>query len=111
MASAAEAEMVELFITAKKMIPLYHILIEMGCPQPQRPIQTENSTAVGFINKTIVNKATKSSDMKLWWLRDRESQEQFRCYWAPGYENEGDYSTKHHPPIYHEAKRANPYLV
>ena len=49
--------------------------------------------------------------MKLWWLRDRESQEQFRYYWAPGSENEGDYITKHCPPIYHEEKRANIYLV
>ena len=111
MASAAEAEFAALFITAKKMIPLTHTLIEMGWPQPQKPIQTYNSTAVGFTNKKIVNKATKSSDMKLWWIRDRESQEQFRYYWAPGYENEGDYSTKHHPPIYHEAKRAKTYLV
>ena len=82
MASAAEAEMVALFITAKKMIPLRNTLIEMGWPQTQTPIQTDNSTAVIFTNKTIVNKATKSSDMKLWWLRDRESQEQFRYYWA-----------------------------
>ena len=72
-----------LFITAKKMIPLRHTLIEMVWPQPQTPIQTYNSTSVGFTNKTIVKKATKSSDMKLWWLRDRESQEQFRYYWAP----------------------------
>ena len=49
--------------------------------------------------------------MKLWSLRDRESQDQFRYYWAPGSDNEGDYSTKHHPPIYNEAKRANPYLM
>ena len=111
MASAAEAEMAALFITAKKMIPLVNTLIEMGWPKPQTPIQTDNSTAVGVTNKTIVNKATKSSDMKLWWLRDREYQEQFRYYWAPRSENEGDYSTKHHPPIYHESKRANPYLV
>ena len=71
MVSAAEAEMAALFITAKKMIPLRNKLIEMGWPQPQTPIQTDNSTAVGFTNKTIVNKATKSSDMKMWWLRDR----------------------------------------
>ena len=103
MASAAEAELAALFITAKKMIPLRHTIIEMGWPQPQTQIQTESSEAVGFTNKTFVNKATKSSDMKLWWLRDREPQEQFRYYWAPGSENEGDYSTKHHPPIYHEA--------
>ena len=63
--------MAVLFITAKKMIPLRNTIIEMGCPQPQTPIQTDNSTSVGFTNKTIVNKATKSSDMKQWWLRDR----------------------------------------
>ena len=111
MASAEEAEMSAPYIKAKKMIPLRHILIEMGWPQSQTPIQTDNSTAVGFTNKTIFNKSTKSADMKLWWSRDRESQEQCMCYWAPGSENEGYYSTKHHPPIYHEAKRANPYLV
>ena len=83
MASAAEAEMAALFITEKKMISLRYTLTEMGLPQPQTPIQTENSTAVGFTNKTIFKKATKSSDMKLWWLRDKDSQEQFRYYWAP----------------------------
>ena len=84
MASAAEAEMAALFITENKMIPLRLTPIEMGRTQPQPPIKTDNSTAVGFTNKTIVKKATKSPDMKLWWLRDRESQEQFRYYWAPG---------------------------
>ena len=111
MASAAEAEMEALYITAKNMIPLRSTIIEIGWPQPQTPIQTDNSTAVGFANKTIVNKATKSADIKLWWLRDRESQEQFSDYWAPGSENEVDYSTNNYPPIYHESKRANPYLV
>ena len=77
MVSAAEAKMVSLFFTAKKMIPLRHTLIKMGWPQPQTPIQTDNSTSVGFTNKNIVKKATKSADMKLWWFRDRESQEQF----------------------------------
>ena len=103
--------MAALYITAKNMIPLCHTLVEMGWPQPQTPIQKDTSTAVGFTNKTIVNKSTKSADMKLWCLRDRESKEQFRYYWAPGSENKGYYSTKHHPPIYHEARRANPYLV
>ena len=78
MASAAEAEMAELYITVKNMIPLRNTIVEMGWPQLQTPTQTDNSTAVGFTNKTIVNKATKSADMKLWWLRDRESQEKIR---------------------------------
>ena len=71
MPSAAEAEMAAIYITAKTNIPLRDTLIEMGWPQPQSPIQTDNSTDVGFTNKTIVNKDTKSVDMKLWWLRER----------------------------------------
>ena len=72
MASAAEAEMATLYITAKKMIPLRNTLIEMVWTQTQTPIQTNNSTSVGFTNKTIVKKSTKSADMKLLWLSDRE---------------------------------------
>ena len=75
MASAAEAEMAALYIIDKKIIPIRNTLIEVGWPQPQTPIQTDNSTAVGFTKKKIVNKVTKSADMKLWWLRDREPQE------------------------------------
>ena len=78
MASAAESEISALFDTGKKMIPLRNTLIEMGWPQPQTPIQTDNSTAVGVTKKTIANKDTKSADMKIWWIRDMESQEQFR---------------------------------
>ena len=111
MASVADSKMSVLYITAKNMVPLRNTLIEMGWPQPKSPIQTDNSTAVGFTNKTIVNKATKSADMKLWWLRDRDSQYQFKNYWASVSENELYCSTKHHPTIYHELKRANPYLV
>ena len=111
MASSAESEMVALYITERKMIPVRNTSIKMGWPQANRPIQTDNLNAVGFTDKKILKRATKSADMKLWWLRDRESQEQFRYYWVPGSENEGDYSTNHHPPIYHEAKRSNPYLV
>ena len=71
MASEAESEMAALYIKAKKMIPLRNTLIGMGWPQPQTPTQTDNSTAVGFTNKTIINKATKSEDIKLWWLSYR----------------------------------------
>ena len=66
MASAAESEIEALYITSKKMIPVCNTLIEMDGPQPKLPIQTYNSTAVGLTNKTIVNTATKSADMKLW---------------------------------------------
>ena len=59
MASAAEYEMASLYITAKNMIPICNTLVEMGWSQPQLPIQTDNSTDVGFNNKKKFNKATE----------------------------------------------------
>ena len=59
MASAAEAELSALYITTKKMVHMWNTLVKMGWPQPKFPIQKDNSTAVGFTNKTIINKAIK----------------------------------------------------
>jgi hypothetical protein len=81
MASAAESELAALFVTARKMIPHRQTLIAMGWPQPKTPIQTDNSTAVGVTNKTIVPRRAKMMDMRLWWLCCRGSQDQFRYYW------------------------------
>eukprot|EP00804_Cyclotella_cryptica_P000823 CCRYP_001070-RA/>CCRYP_001070-RA protein AED:0.36 eAED:0.36 QI:0/-1/0/1/-1/1/1/0/335 len=105
MSSAAEAELAGLFICAKEMIPLRQSLIEMGWPQPKSPIQTDNTTALGVANNTIIAKKMKSMDMRLWWLRCRESQGHFRYFWGPGPTNLADYSTKAHPDIYHESQR------
>jgi hypothetical protein len=105
MASDAEAELAALFIVAQEMIPLRQTLIDMGWPQPCSPIQTDKLTAVGVTNKTIVPKQSKMMDMRLWWLQSQGSQNQFCCYWDAGSKNWADYSTKHHPDIYHEAHR------
>ena len=78
MASAPQAEMAALYITARKMIPLRNKLIELVWQQAKTPIQTDNLTVVWFTNKKIVRKATNSADMNLWWLRDRESQEKIQ---------------------------------
>jgi hypothetical protein len=51
MALAAEAELAALFITT---------LINMGWQQPRSPVQTNNSTAIGVTNKTIVAKQAKN---------------------------------------------------
>jgi hypothetical protein len=53
MASAAEAELAALFISAHEMVPHQQILIDIGWLQPQSPIQTDNSTAVGVTNKPL----------------------------------------------------------
>ena len=54
MASAAEAKLAALYLTAREMIPLRNALTKMGWPQPKSPIQTDNSTAAGFVNDTII---------------------------------------------------------
>lgn len=106
MASAAEAELAALYTTAREMIPLRNALNEMGWTQPKSPIQTNNSTAAGFIQDTIIQQRIKMIWMRLHWLRCRESQGQFRFYWNKGTTNMADYHTKHHPPAYHIAHRA-----
>ena len=105
LSSAAEAETAALFLTVKEMVSLRNTLKEMGWKQPASPLQCDNSTAVGYTNKTIVSKKSKSWDLRLLWLRCRAAQDQFRIYWDKGKNNWGDYHTKHHPPCYHESKR------
>ncbi len=90
MASAAKSELAALFITACEMIPHRQTLIDMGWPQPDSPIQTDNFTAAGVVNNTIVPRRSKMMDMRLWWLRCRASQDQFRYYWDAGSKNWAD---------------------
>ena len=59
MASAAESELAALFVTAREMIPHRQTLIVMGWPHPKSLIQTDNSTAAGVTNKTIVPRRAK----------------------------------------------------
>jgi hypothetical protein len=103
MASAAEAGLSALFITACKMVPHRQTLIDMGWTQPKSPIQTYNSTAIGITNNTIIPQKAKMMDMRIWWLKCRESQNQFRYNWDAGSKNWANYSTKHHPDIYYKA--------
>ena len=88
------------------MVPLRHTLTKMGWKQPPSPQQSDNSTAFGMTNCTLIPRKSKSWDLRLNWLRCRESQGQFRIYWDKGPNNKGDYSTKHRLIIYHETKRS-----
>jgi hypothetical protein len=101
MSSAAEAELGALYLNARKALYLQKILTEMGRPQPQTPIQTNNLTAKGVINNKIQPKQTKAMDMRFHWLHDHQAQERFRIYWRPRKTNLVDYFTKHHPPLHH----------
>ena len=105
MSSAAEAEIGALFINSRQAIPARTTLIEMGHQQPPTPIQTDNTTALGFVSKNLQPKATKSTDMKFWWMRDRSDRKQFRYYWGEGKGNRADYYTKHFCAAHHRQVR------
>jgi len=105
MSLAAEAELGALYINAREAVPCQTLLHEMGHPQPPTPIQTDNSTALGVVTNNILPRRTKAMDMRFWWLRDRDEQEQFRYFWRPGTTNRGDYWTKHHCSAHHQEKR------
>jgi hypothetical protein len=87
MSSAAEAELGTLYINVCEAVPQRQLLIEMGHPQPATPMQTDNTTAVGVVNSNIQPRQTKAMDMRFYWLRYREAQQQFRFFWRPGKTN------------------------
>eukprot|EP00804_Cyclotella_cryptica_P030324 CCRYP_011861-RA/>CCRYP_011861-RA protein AED:0.29 eAED:0.29 QI:0/-1/0/1/-1/1/1/0/670 len=102
MASATEAELAALFITAREAVYIRIILMELGHKQPATPLQTDNVMAEAVTNGKVQPKRTKAMDMRFHWLRDRECQEQFRIYWRPGHSNYVDYWTKHHSAKHHQ---------
>ena len=105
MTSAADAEIGALFINTRQAIPAKYQLEEMGHKQPATPVQTDNTTALGFVTKNLNPKATKSTDMQHWYLRDKEDQKQFRYYWSAGKGNDADYQTKHFCSAHHQQVR------
>jgi hypothetical protein len=105
MSSAAETEIGSVFINAKEGAVIRTKLEELGYPQPPTPMETENTTATGYINGTIKQKRTKAMDMRFYWIKDRVKQGQFTLNWGPGYQNFVDYFTKHRSPAHHKRMR------
>ena len=103
MSSDAEAELSAIFIMEKELLTMRQTPIDMVWPQLPTPKETDNFTAAGVVNETIVAQKTKSMDLKFNQLRCHESQQKNRFYWAPGSNSWADYRTKHHLPIYHES--------
>jgi hypothetical protein len=95
-----------MYINACKAVEECIILDAMGHKQPASPVQVDNSTAEGIINKRVQPKCTKAMDMCFHWLRDCNiNQKQFQFYWHPGPTNYADYWTKHHPAAHHRNMR------
>ena len=100
MASAAEAEIGALFINARHALPIRVTLIELGHPQPATPLETDNSTANGIMNKTVKQNRSKEIDMRFYWLQDQVPQGQFVST------NLSNYPTKHHSTYHHRQIRS-----
>jgi hypothetical protein len=105
MSSAAEAEIGAFFINAKEGAVLKTKLEELGHKQPPTPMETDDTTATGYINGTKIQERTKAMDMHFYWIKDRVKQGQFNVYWSPGFQNLVDYFTKHHSPAHHKRMR------
>jgi hypothetical protein len=90
MSSAAEADIGAVFINTKEGVVLRTILEELGHKQPPTPMETDNTTATGYSNGTIIQKQTKAMDMRFYWIKDRVKQGQFNVYWGPGSQNLAD---------------------
>ena len=56
MASAAVAKIIGLFMNGQEAFPLRQCLQELGYPQPDTPMKTDNSTANGIINGIMKQK-------------------------------------------------------
>jgi hypothetical protein len=68
-------------------------------------MDTDNTTATGYINGTIKEKCTNAMDMRFYWIKDGVKQGQIEIYWGPGFQNLADYFTKHHSPAHHKQIR------
>ena len=81
-------------------------LFEMGHPQPETPLEIDNTTSCGMLTQQLMHKRSKAIDMLFFWLRNRANQNQFHLHWKKGDTNKDDYFTKHHPASYHQKVRS-----
>jgi len=105
MSAASEAEIAGGYANARDAAETRITLMEMGHPQPPTPLEIDNTTAHGIITKQLLPRRSKAIDMRYYWLRDRENQNQFNMCWSKGDNNLGDYFTKYHPSTHHKRMR------
>ena len=103
--SAAEAETTGTFCNTKYGVAILPSLIGLAHNQPPTPLKIANSTTVGFVNSSMNPKKSKTWNMNMNWLHNKEVLKKIRVYWNKGKNNDADYFTKYFPPIVHSQKR------
>ena len=66
-------------------------LITLDYKQLATYLKTDNSMIEGFVNLCMNPKRSKTWNMKVHWLRDKEVIEQLRVYWDISTNNDTDY--------------------
>jgi hypothetical protein len=97
----AEAEFGAAFLNAKEGNITRTTLPDMGHPNEDTELCTDNSTADGIINDNVQQKRSKVMNIRFNWIKDHIAQGQFAVKWTPGHTIMGDYFTKHHSPGQH----------
>lgn len=105
-ASAFEAEYGGLFLNGQDAEEARTIAEDMGYPQGQTFIQTDNEVAEGIANDTCKRKRSKAIDKRFHWIRDRIRQGRLGVFWRAGKNNLADYFTKLHPVKHHRSMRS-----
>ena len=102
---ADEAENAGTFCNSKDGVAIISSLIGLCNKQPPTPLKTDNSTTDEFFNSSMKPNKSKTWDMNMHWLCDKEVLKQILVYWDRGKNNDADYFTKHFPPSVHRQKR------
>ena len=88
--SAAEAETMGKWCNAKEGVAIIPYLIGLGHQQAPTPLKTDNSTTAAFVNSSMKPKKSKTWDMNMHWLHDKEVIKQIQVYLDKGKNNGAD---------------------
>jgi hypothetical protein len=102
LSSVMEAEVAGTFVNAKEGVNVKNSINNIGHPQPRTPLLIDNRTTFGIVSGKMKQQGSKAIDMRFYWMKDREAQNKFIMFWAPGKLNLGEYFTKHHAPVRHQ---------
>ena len=97
--SAGESEYAAQFINGVAGCHAINILNELGYPQSNTKIYSDNLVAKGIANDEITLRKSKAFHTRYHWIRDRVRQGQYKVVHLKGTKLLADFFTKPQPPI------------
>ena len=108
-ASAAEAELGDLFINAIEEKIMWLTLEDFVHAQPSILIHIDNTTGVGTVKNSIKRQRSRAMNMRYFWMLCHEAQRILKVNYHQGQENLGNYQTKDHNGAHH--RRVRPFYL